>query len=329
MRKQAYILFSYAFDFQGHAHSLKVDEVAKELKNEGLSWVHLDGTNANSKKWLEREVSYLDHLIIDALFAEETRPRIIEFDSGMLVILRGINLNPDSELEDMVSIRIWIDSSRIISIQKRNFKAAFNVAHSLEEGKKIKNSGEFLYNLIYETLNLIAPTIIGLNNKIDGLEDKVSQSSSITAGATMRESVAEIRKQAAIFKRYLMPQRDVLSQLKSSDNDWMSDWARRHFEENHDQISHIIEELEETKERSRIVQDELTSAMTDKMNRSMLKISLITSIFMPLGFVAGLFGMNVGGIPGGNNSDGFYIVVILMMVALGIAIVALGKKKLF
>lgn len=326
MRKHSHIFFSYAFDRNGQAHRLKIEEVAKELKDEGLSWVHLDGNNDQSKKWLEREVSYLDHLIIDALFAEETRPRIIEFDSGMLVILRGINLNADAELENMVSIRLWVDDSRIISIQKRNFSAAFNIAKKLEDGKKIKNAGEFLYNFIYENLVLISPTISNLNNKIDSLEEKLIKNYSKVNGEA-REAVSFIRKQAAIFKRYLMPQRDVLLQLKSSDNEWISDWARRHFQENHDQISHIIEELEETKERAQIVHDELSNALTDKLNKNIFKISLLTSIFMPLGFVTGLFGMNVGGIPGSHSQEGFYMIVSIMCITISLALMVFRRKK--
>jgi len=99
-----HIFLACAFNEDGLAHKLKNEEVAQELKNEGLAWVHLDGNSKQSKKWLEREVSYLDHLIIDALFAEETRPRIIEFENGMLIILRGVNLETKSELFRPVTV---------------------------------------------------------------------------------------------------------------------------------------------------------------------------------------------------------------------------------
>ena len=61
----------------------------------------------------------------------------------------------------------------------------------------------------------------------------------------------------------------------------------------------------------------------------MFKISLIASIFMPLGFIAGLFGMNVGGIPGNEDPDGFYITLFFMVAALGLALLLLKRKKWF
>ncbi len=326
MVKQTHIFFSYAFDNQGLGHQLKNDEVANELKNKGLAWVHLDGNNYQSKKWLQREVSYLDHLIIDALFAEETRPRIIEFETGMLIILRGINLNNNSEVEDLASIRLWIDDERIISIQKRNFSAAFHVAKNIDQGRKIKDSGEFLYNLIYEILMLLLPLTVSLGEKMDDVEDKADENIN---QSDLREAVAELRRKTTVLRRYMKPQKEVLQQLKSSDNQWVGEWARRHFQENHDQVSHMLEELDEVKERAQIIHDELSNAITDNLNKSIFKISLIASIFMPLGFVAGLFGMNVGGIPGENNSWGFSTIVFAMTFILAASIFMLKKKKLF
>ena len=323
-----HIFFSYAFDNESNAHKLHNAEVAQELKNDGLAWIHLDGNSALSKKWLEREVSYLDHLIIDALFAEEARPRIIEFENGLLIILRGINLyaTPE-ELEDMASIRLWVDNSRIISIQKRNFSAIFNVAKKIDAGKKIKTSPEFLYNLIYENLLLISPEINKLNDEMDVVESTMPQND--YDNRSLRELVTSIRRKVAIFKRYILPQKDVLSHLKSHDSDWINDWARRHFQENHDHITHIIEELDEARDRSQIVHEEISNAIADRLNRSMFKISLIASIFMPLGFIAGLFGMNVGGVPGGDNPDGFYITLFFMIVSLGIIFLIFKRKKWF
>ncbi len=322
-----YILFSYSFDEEGKATKLKNNEVAVELENQGLSWVHLDGNNHSSERWLKQKVSYLDHLIIDALFAEETRPRIIEFDAGMLVILRGISThNGQIENEDMASIRLWIDESRIVSIQKRNFTSAFNLAKHLENGHKIKNSGEFLYNFIYEILNSTTEIITNLNEKLDVIEEKVS---SANHDNSLRESVTLIRKQSAVFKRYMLPQKEVISSLKAKQKKWINFWAIRHFQENYDQVNHIIEELDEAKERSQIIHDEISNAIADKLNKSMFKISLIASIFMPLSFVTGLFGMNVGGIPGEHNPVGFYAVVYFLTIAFVVFFFSLRKKSWF
>lgn len=325
MKKQNHIIFSYAFDSKGKGHKLDNKEVAQELENEGLAWVHLDADSQLTKKWLEKEVSYLDHLIIDALVAEETRSRIIEFDAGLLVILRGVDLKANSESAEMVSIRMWIDDSRIITVQRHDMKALFDLRDNIDSGKIIKTSGEFLYNFIYLILSSTAPFLYNLTEKLDALEEKVVLSHNIE----LREEVLQIRTQSSIFRRYLVPQKDVIFKLRSSNFSWIDDWGRRHFQENYDDISRIIEEADEARERSKILHDELANALSEKINKSMYKLSLIAAIFMPLTFVTGLFGMNVGGIPGSADPDAFYLSSSLMLIVVGLQIFLFKRKGWF
>ena len=323
--KHSPILFSYAFDKDGKGCKLDKRSASEEIKNEGLAWVHLDANNESAKKWLEREVSYLDHLIIDALIAEETRPRIIDFEKGFLIILRGINLNQNAEPEDMVSIRMWIDHERVISIQRRDMKAVYDICQHIELGKSIKNSGEFLYNLVYQILANTAPFLYGMNEKIDILEEKIMTSHDLK----FREEVLQIRSQSAVFKRYLAPQKEVIAKLKLSNHAWIEDWAKRHFQENLDQATRMIEEVEEAINRSQILHDELGNALSEKLNTSMYKLSLITVIFMPLTFVTGLFGMNVGGIPGSQSPIAFYVCSLIMFSVVVAHIIFFKKKDKF
>lgn len=325
MKNSSQILFAYAFDSEGKAQKLKNQKVASELENEGLAWVHLDANNTHTKTWLEQKVNYLDHLIIDALLAEETRPRITEFENGLLVILRGSSFGQEQQNE-MVSIRMWIDTDRIISLQRRDMTAVAQLCANFEAGKKIKNSGEFLYNLLYQILSNTSSTLYAVNDKIDILEEKVTKTHHIK----FREEVLQIRSQSAVFKRYLLPQKEVISKLRTSEKSWINDWAKRHFQENFDQISHMIEEVDEAINRSQILHDELANALSEKMNKSMYKLSLITVIFMPLTFITGLFGMNVGGIPGKDKPMAFYICSGAMIAVIVLFnIFSLRKKDWF
>lgn len=324
MDKKSPIIFAYNFDNHGKASGLTNDEIASvEIQNEGLAWVHLDATNPFAKGWLENSVGYLDHLIIDALLAQETRSRIIEFDEGLLIILRAVNLNKNSEPDDMVSLRIWIDCDRIITIQRRDVKSVYEIAQKITEGKTIKSSGEFLYNLIYEILITISPFIYDMNERIDDIEEKIMT----THDMIFREKIMQLRTQSAVFKRYLSPQKEVIAKLQKIEHSWIDDWAKRHFQETFNQITHLVEELDEASNRSQILHDELANAMSETMNKSMYKLSMISIIFMPLTFITGLFGMNIGGIPGAENSASFYIYTFLMMMLALIYLLILKLKK--
>jgi zinc transporter len=312
-----FIIASYSFDANGNALNIDSQDVAQKLKNKRLAWAHLDGNDENSKIWLEKNVPYLDHLIIEALFAHETRPRIIEFEDGMLVILRGANRKNGKKESEMSSIRLWIDESRIISVQRKVFTPIVELMNFIESGtKKIRNAGEFIFNLANETLNSVDNAIDEFDQKIDEVEKKINSRNKVN-NYILREILSDVRKKTAMYKRYMIPQKDVLSHLQTSHYKWIDDLSIRHLQENFNHICHMIEELGEIKERSKIIYQDLSNLNADKINKSMFNITLIASIFLPLGFVASLFGMNVGGVPLVNDSSGFFIISYFMAVIFG------------
>lgn len=319
------VIFAYSFNSEGKAAKLSNKEVAQELENNGLAWVHLDGNSKTVNKWLQSEVSYLDHLIISALTAEETRPRVMEFETGLLIILRGINLNKNSEPEDMVSVRVWVDAERIITIQRRKMKSLFDLRDQVEEGKIIKNSAEFVYNLLYQTLFVTSPFLYALGNKVDDLEEKIMT----THDVIFREEVLQIRTKLTTFKRYLAPQREAIAKLRICEQPWISGWAKRHFQENLDQITMLIEEVEETRDRAQILHDEIFHGLSEKMNKSMYVLSLVTSVFIPLTFFTSIFSVNIGGLPGLENNFAFWSMTIAMFLMAVAQVLIFKKKKLF
>ena len=128
------VLFSYELDNDRSTRALFGMEISQLLEDERLAWVHLDLTAADVHEWLKTNVSYLGESLISALLADETRPRISNHGNGMLLILRGVNSNENSDPEDMVSTRLWIDEHRIISIQKRNLSAIDDVVKDIQQG---------------------------------------------------------------------------------------------------------------------------------------------------------------------------------------------------
>lgn len=297
------ILHAHAIKGDGSGSILTGEAISKTIKDDALAWVHLDGNNPSARAWLEREVSYLDHLILNALLERETRPRIIEYDQGALMILRGVNLNADSEPEDMISIRLWVDAHRIISVQFRPLKAVGDIAEHLENGAGPKDSGEFVGALSARLFERMEPVFSELDDSLDQVEENVIEN----PDKSLRSNITDIRKQAIIFRRYIAPQRDVIMQLRTSDMSWLTHNHKRNLQENLDRVTRYIEDLDAIRERASIVKDELANALADMMNKNMYMLTIVAAIFLPLGFLTGLLGINVGGIPGADNDGAFFI----------------------
>jgi zinc transporter len=325
MSKEGHILLAYGFGDDGTALPLKGKKISVEIKNEGLAWVHLDADNEKTRSWLKKEVNYLDKIIVEALLADETRPRLVKFDNGSLIILRAVNLNANSAPEDMTSIRIWIDAQRIISLQKRSNSAIAHIDNQIKCGHAPKSSGEFLTMLCTELTDRLAPVLEEINEMTADIEEKVLENHDVN----LREDIIGVRKKVTIFRRYLTPQKEVIGALKISNQDWLNDMDRRNLQENYDHMVRYVEDLDEIKERSQIIHDELTNSITEKLNKNMYVMSVIASIFLPLTFLTGMFGMNVGGIPFNTNVDGFYTLTAIACAVGGLQILYFKRKKWF
>jgi len=319
------IIHAYKFDGQGSGSKISEQNIASEIKDTSLSWVHLDATHENTREWLVQNVDYLDNIIIDALLAEETRPRILEFDEGSLLILRGVNLNENSEPEDMISIRLWIDQNRIISIQRRPLKAVIDIEERLVSGKGPKNSGDFISALSSRLFERMEPVFSELDETLDDIEERVMD----TPDTKERQEITSIRKQAIVFRRYIVPQRDVIARLRISEQPWLDQMHKRRLQESLDRVIRYVEDLDTIRERAQIVKDELSSILADRMNKNMYILSVIAAIFLPLGFFTGLMGINIGGMPGVDNENAFWIFSGMLIVVVTLQTVLFKKLKWF
>jgi zinc transporter len=131
-----------------------------------------------------------------------------------------------------------------------------------------------------------------------------------------------VRKKAIMFRRYMAPQRDAISGLQMADIQWLEEGHKYHLQEAYNHVTRYVEDLDAIRERAQIVKDELANIIADKLNRNMYVLSVIAAIFLPLGFLTGLLGINVGGIPGADNTGAFFIfcgiltLIVLMQVVI-------------
>ncbi len=325
MNELDWLLLAYELNKNGNNRILSLDEVmTNNLNHEHkVSWIHLNATHAQSEEWLKAN-SRLDPIVVEALLAEETRPRISETEHGVVIILRGVNLNNNAEPEDMVSIRLFINNQQIISVRKRRLKGVVAIENELLHGGGPKTSGEFLEKLIEHLILNMEPAVATMNKHIDDVEEVLPDAVDIKD----REQLAALRRQATIFKRYLSPQKEVLEKLKNSNFPWLSKINKRNIHEDLEHLIRFIEDIDEIKERAQIVHDELRHSSSERLNRNMYIITVFSAIFLPLSFLTGLFGVNLAGIPKASDPWSFPIFTAFIILCTLIFILVFKKLKL-
>jgi zinc transporter len=307
----------------GSGRKISVAELDAELRADSPNWVHLDRNHPLTRAWLETTIAFLDPVVIDALLEEETRPRIVVIGDGAIVILRAINHNPGAEPEDMLSFRLWIDAKRVISLEGRHIRAMDELARTLQGKTCPRNVGEFLTAMLEHLLDPMQPVLSEIEDDIDSAEEKMMTGPS----HALSRKLTEIRRAAILLRRYIAPQREAFGQLLAADLTWLSDHDRRHLQESQHNVIRYVEDLDLIRERAQVVKDELQSLFASKLGRNTFLFSVMTAIFLPLTFVTGLLGINVGGIPGAGNEGAFWTIagILAGVMVLEIAIFRLLK----
>jgi zinc transporter len=292
-------------DGQGGARAVYYSQLAElQLQPQESLWLHWDRGHSRAQAWL-REDSGLSEFNCDLLLEENTRPRLLTLpDDALLLFLRGLNLNPGADLEDMVSLRIYASAPRVISLRLRASKATEDVITDLEKGIGPKNASELVLFLALSLTARLDDVVEELAEQLDVQEDLLDTDSRF--GIDQQKMVI-IRRRAAGLRRFLVPQRDIYAQMARLRMPWFIEDDPDYWNELNNRLMRYLEELELIRERAGMVTDSERSRASERMNRTMYRFCIITGIFLPMSFLTGLLGINVGGIPGAENPWGFLI----------------------
>jgi zinc transporter len=289
-----------------------------------LNWTHVNFSDPTDATWIRKE-SGISPIVAEALLSDESRPRALHLDEGILIILRGVNLNPGSEVEDMISVRLWLEKDRVVTASRRPLKSLDLIRKQNEQGQGPGSPGAFALELINRLSKFIGEVTDGIESKIEEAEDHVND-----AGSVLKNSpFSVVRRQSARIRRYLAPQREALDSLVRHPEPVFNKSQVAELREQMNRITLVLEDLDLARERALVAQEEFLGLIAHEQNNRMLLLSIVAAIFLPLSFLTGLMGMNVAGLPGTENSWAFGIIVVLMtLIAVLILLLFRARKWL-
>lgn len=284
-------------------------------------WIHLDLNKSKAQQWL-RERTGLDPIVAESLLAEETRPRIQPVDNGLLVILRGVNMNPGAQPDELITIRLWVEPTRIITLRQHRFQTISDLRIRAQQGAAPKTSGSFLAAVATGLSARMGPAVENLEDMLDAIEETMLDSD--TDRPADRAALATIRRQAITLRRYVVPQRDALLSMTTGQSPLFSPRDLLELRVAAEQVTRVCEALEELRDRAAVTQEEMRGRNETRMGRTLYMLAIVATIALPLSLITGLLGINVGGIPLAESHAGF-IVVCAAMVIIGVIEFALFK----
>lgn len=301
-------------DGRGRARPADWAAVRAWRPEQGVLWVHLERNHPEAQRWV-LEHSGVEPAVAESLLAEESRPRLAVVGEALTVNLRGVNLNPGADPEDMVSLRMWLEPRRIITLRQRHLMSIQDLREALAAGRGPRDAGDFLARTAEQLIERMTPVIDDLGEAVDDLENALVDE----AGGNVRGPLAEQRRRAITLRRYLAPQREVLARLQTEAVPWLAARQRAELRETAEHVTRMVEDLNAVRDRAAVIQDEHAGQVAAQMNRSIYLLTVVAAIILPLSLVTGLLGINVGGIPGSDSPWGFAAVVaVLAALAAGV-----------
>ncbi|MBS1303714.1 CorA family divalent cation transporter [Loktanella sp. SALINAS62] len=271
-------------------------------------WLHLDLSDRALADW---STQHLPPLARRTLLADKTRPRMDQGENGLSVTLRGVNLNEDEEDADMVSLRIWISDRLIVTVRRQRVFAVDALRARIEQGDAPHSPDHMLARLTEGLVARVEQIAFDREDLADDMEDSVYEEN-----RQPLTDLAPLRREIIKLRRHVSPLADTLQQLALSDTGLIADDLRARMRDTASRCRWALEELSEVHDRLDAMADHLDAVAATRLERNGYRLSIVAAIFLPLGFLTGLFGVNVGGMPGIDHDNAFAILCI-GMVAVG------------
>jgi zinc transporter len=316
------LIHALLLDGKGGARRLDWAGVRAWSPNDGVLWLNLDYAQADAVAWLAGDAQ-LDPIVREALTDPDPRPRAVAHGEDLKLIVRGINQNEGSQPEDMLSVRAWIEPRRIVTLRHRKSRSIQSIADDLGRGEGPTSAGELTVQLVDRIVDHVVSRVDKLGDELADSEDAILSERN---GGDLRARLADHRRRAIALRRFLAPQREALAKLVVIDVPWLTDRQRAQLGEVADRMTRTIEELDAARDRAAVTQEEVSSRMSELTNTRLYILSIITAIFLPLGFVCSLLGVNVGGVPLQAEGWAFWALVGVFVVGVAIQLWIFRKR---
>ncbi|RIV85119.1 zinc transporter ZntB [Aurantiacibacter zhengii] len=318
------LLFARVLDGVGAGRPLEWEEARHWTPSRPgeVLWVHLCRNRPGVMEWLE--ALDIPEPTRELLVSDRTRPRAFREGNTLVATLRGINFNPGAEPEDMLSMQLWCDGSRLITLRRLPLQTPRRVLAMIDRREAgPTDAGALITELTEAMINRMNRSIVDMNEHIDALEEQEQDGEA----EEMLEKIAVIRRNCLGLKRHMGPMHEALEAISRYAPPWFEDHDRREIAESIDRLRRYLDDLDISKESAVVLMDDVRSRSIARNEQATYLLTIVAGIFLPLGFITGLLGINVGGMPGVEDGNAFWIVVGLCCTILLVQLALFWKWK--
>jgi magnesium transporter len=270
---------------------LQVADIKSALiKKDSLLWIDFEATSPDQDEPIMRENFDFHPLAIDDALQESHVPKVDDWGTYLYIVLHGIHYDRQNREVETSEMDVFLGLNYIVTHHDGSIPAVEKVWSLLERDNRYLQHGpdHLLYRLADELIAGYMPVVESLDDEIDLVEDLLFEQPS---NETL-EKIFQLKRSILNLRRIIGPQREVFNRLARDDNHIIDERDRVYFRDIYDHLVRMHDITESLRDLVAGTLDTYLSVINNRMNDTMKTLTLITTLFMPLSFLVGFFGMN-------------------------------------
>jgi zinc transporter len=307
-------IWGYYFAPNQPARSLTSQSAVEFLTGSGPSapdefvWLHFSLSNAATEPWLRR------YLALPDTFYESLRSDVdathLEQDADSLVARIHDVLFDFTFDVPVATTTLCVKPRVLVSAHARPWRSIDQLRGEVQTGRVFRSPTEILARLLRDQASVLVDIVRKSKKRVAPMEEQLlAKRSSVSRG-----ELASLRRMLVRLQRLLAPEPAAFFRLLNRPPEWIAEEELQNLQQAAEKFSTAISDTAALVERVKQLQEELSALVNAQANRTLFVLTVVTVLALPINLVAGLFGMNVGGIPLGQHKYGFFLVLSPLLV---------------
>jgi zinc transporter len=218
---------------------------------------------------------------------------------------------------------LWVTPTLVISGRRKSLKSVDRLRQSVNSGEKITTSFELLSHLLRDQADVLIGIVRETVTRVDKIEDDLLAERL----NYKRANLGILRRVLVRLQRLMAPEPAALFRLLQRPPQWIDELDLQDLRQSSEEFSAVLVDMATLQERIKLLQEEIAAMVNERNSRSLYTLTVFTVMALPINMIAGLFGMNVAGIPLADHAHGFWMVVGLVACVTWIAFWALTRQR--
>ncbi|MCA2692951.1 MULTISPECIES: magnesium/cobalt transporter CorA [unclassified Microcystis] len=323
------ILIDYDEDNAVRKVDITPNACAPYIGTNTVSWMDIQGLGSETVLKQVGEIFNLHPLLLEDVVNVPQRPKLEDYNNQLLVISQMVRLKEDESGFDTEQVSFVLGKRYLLSFQEEELQDCFEIVRDrirTSQGRVRKSGADYLTYLLLDTIiDGYFPVVEHYEDRIEALEDAIISNPD---RETMQE-IYDVRRELLALRRLIWPMRNVLHLLMRDHHGIVSDEVQIYFRDSYDHVIQILEIIEAYRELAASLMDVYMSTMGNKLNEIMKFLTVISTIFIPLTFIVGVYGMNFENMPELKGEWSYFMVWLVMLAVAGGLIFYFWRKGWF